>query len=213
MSHESALSIPVGEVTLEARWAPAPGRPLWLVGHPHPGYGGSQDNNVVIAARDALQAAGEGTLRWNCRGIGRSSGRAAGDARDAEDLRGLLHWAAARPEAAGGLALSGYSFGAWSAVTALTTGPVPPLAALMLFSPPLDFMPFPETRLPADLPCLATVGDRDGFCALPSFEAWWAAQGEVGATRTRVVLSGGDHFYGGQETALAAAIREFLRKR
>ena len=82
-----------------------------------------------------------------------------------------------------------------------------PPASLLLFSPPVDFMPFDELRLP-DTTCLITLGDRDEFCALASLEGWLAKQPRERVQR--IVLKGGDHFYRGQETALKQAITEFV---
>jgi hypothetical protein len=225
MSAETPLTLDIGEVALEARLAAGTRPHLWVIAHPLPRYGGTLDNNVVITARDALQARGYATLRFNFRGVGASTGAEANDERDAADLRRVLAELASRPEAAAGLSLAGYSFGAWVALHALAPGDPgafeapgasgdPALAtaqALMLFSPPVDFLPFADLRLP-DLPCLVTAGDQDSFCAPGSLRAWWDAQppAPAGGRRQLRMLPGGDHFYFGQQAALQAAIADFL---
>ncbi|MFH2005194.1 MAG: alpha/beta fold hydrolase [bacterium] len=200
---ETALMIDVGDHALEARYQPGAGARAIVLCHPHPQYGGSMDNNVVLAARDALGALGFGTLRFNFRGVGRSGGAQATGLGEADDLAPLLEDLAARD--ADEVHLAGYSYGAWVALQALRGGLTP--ASLLLFSPPLDFLPFEDLRLP-DADCLITVGDRDEYCAAPSLQRWLDLQ--PGTDRlTQVVLPGGDHFYWGQEGALKRAITEF----
>ena len=239
MTQEAFVDIPLSEVTLEARLAPgpgprAPGSPgsLWIIGHPHPEYGGTMDNAVVLAARDAILAAGGGAvLRWNSRGVGRSSGdfgEGEGEARDLAQLLGRLARGRPSPGAAGTpalpgdlaepfsfIGLAGYSFGAYvvlrALVHALASGASSPSAfpgAVMLFSPPLDFMSF-EGLPPPGLPCLITLGDRDEFCRRSSLEAWLGSVTQ--GSRPRVeILRGVDHFYFGAERALGEAVRGFL---
>lgn len=231
MTPEALLSIPLDEVTLEARLARVPGcpegstsssvpGPLWILGHPHPLYGGSMENGVVLAARDAILAAagpGAAALRWNSRGVGRSSGAFGQGEDEARDLAELL--SRLSPGARGGpplpdglcgpwsfIGLAGYSFGAFVAAGALALGARP--QGVMLFSPPLDFMSF-EGLAPPRLPCLITLGDRDEFCSRSSLMAWLGSVPE--AQRPRVeILRGVDHFYFGAERALGQAVREFL---
>lgn len=201
---ESSLTIDVGSHRLEARHQPGAGERAAVICHPHPRYGGSMDNNVVLAARDALAAAGFGTLRFNFRGVGGSGGRHAEGLGEAEDLGPVF--AALTEREPGEVHLAAYSFGAWVALRATTDGRVTP-ASLMLFSPPVDFMPFGGLRLP-DCPCLVVVGDRDEFCGLGSLDDW--LNGQDTAALTKVVLPGGDHFYGGPDLSLKSAITDFV---
>jgi alpha/beta superfamily hydrolase len=202
---ETPLTIDVGPHRLEARHGPGVGAHAAVICHPHPRYGGTLDNNVVRAARDALAAAGFGTLRFNFRGVGASTGQFADGIGEARDLEAVFA-ALGKQEPKTALHLAAYSFGAWVALRAVTDGIVAP-ASLLLFSPPVDFMPFDGLRLPR-CPCLVVVGDRDDFCARRSLDAWLAGQDT--AELTRVVLPGGDHFYGGQEPALRRAITAFV---
>jgi len=201
---ELVLSIEVGPHRLEARHQPGAGKRSVVICHPHSRYGGNLDNNVVLTARDALAELGFGTLRFNFRGVGQSGGRYADGLGEAEDLGPVF--AALVKREPGTVHLAAYSFGAWVALRATTDRVVSP-ATLMLFSPPVDFMPFDGLRLP-DCPCLVVVGDRDGFCALDSLEGWLRSQDQTALTR--VVLPGVDHFYGGPQPGLTRAITEFV---
>jgi alpha/beta superfamily hydrolase len=201
---ETSLMIPVGDFALEARHAPGDGERSAVICHPHPQYGGSMENNVVHAARDALGAQGFGTLRFNFRGVGQSGGQHDGGDGEAGDLVQVVADLAQRDGAA--VHVAAYSFGARVAVQACSHHGLAP-ASLMLFSPPVDFMDFADLRLPG-CDTLIVIGDRDEFCALSSLDRW--LNGLPEARYEKVVLRGGDHFYWGQETALKSAITDFV---
>ncbi len=201
---EAQWTVDVGPHGLQALHQPGAGERAAVICHPHPRYGGTMDNNVVLAARDALVAEGFGTLRFNSRGVGKSGGRYNDGQGEAQDLKPLLAALAEREPVTAHLAA--YSFGAWVALRATTDGLVSP-ASLMLFSPPVDFMPFDGLRLP-DCPCLVVVGDRDEYCALASLDDWLGGQDTTALTRN--VLPGGDHFYGSTGPGLKRAITEFV---
>ena len=78
--------------------------------HPHPLYGGTMDNAVVMLAARALLAPGGETLRFNFRGVGRAPASTTAARRAARppgrDRR------PERPPAGLPLLLAGYSFGA-----------------------------------------------------------------------------------------------------
>jgi len=203
---EAEMRIPVGSIELEARLATGSHGKMAVLCHPHPRFGGSMDNNVVLAARRGLARAGFSTLRFNFRGVGRSGG-APGTKADVDDVSALLDYLAPQDVAAHGLHVAAYSYGAWVALASLRKGVAP--ASMFLFSPPVDFMPFEALTLP-EVPCLITLGSRDEYCSEASLRQWLAGQ-PVSTDRVQVVvLPGGDHFYGGQEAALERAIRDFL---
>jgi len=203
---ETALMIPVGNSEVEARLATGTLGKLVVICHPHPQYGGSMDNNVVLTARDCLIQAGFSTLRFNFRGVGRNHGTPDTGA-DVDELAALLEYMARQEDAARGLHVAAYSYGAWVALSAVRKGAAP--ASMLLFSPPIDFMPFDEVRLP-EAPCLITLGSRDDYCSESSLRQWLALHETPESSCRVVVLPGGDHFYTGQETALTRAIRDFI---
>lgn len=193
---ETALRLPVGNgATLEARLQDGPGG-LAVLAHPHPAYGGDMDNNVVLAARDALFAAGFGALRFNFRG---------GDP-DPDDLAVVLGHAADRSDGAPPH-LVAYSYGAWIALKTLRTPR--PLASLVLVAPPVDFLSFADLGLP-DVPCRVVVGERDEFCSQRGLDRWLAAQ-KVAVDLER--LPAADHFFRGHEAILGRLVAELVAER
>ena len=205
---ESTLTIAAADgVSLEGRLAGTATRDLGVVCHPHPQFGGSMDNNVVLAACRALQELGLGSLRFNFRGVGASTGEHGGGAAEVTDV--VAACAAARSAGAGGPPhLIGYSFGSRVALMALQTDLE--VASAVLVAPPVDVMDFAALRLP-DVPGLVVVGDGDSFCSAARLRRWLTDQ--RGPEPELVVLSGVDHFYLGHEAELQAALQAFLAPR
>ena len=77
MPPETPVTFPSGDVTLEGRLSVAgPEAAAVVICHPHPSYGGSMDNNVVYAVRDAVTAVGPYV---RCSSTSGAWGEAAGD--------------------------------------------------------------------------------------------------------------------------------------
>lgn len=184
--------------------------------HPHPLYGGNMENNVVHAARHAFAACGWGTLRFNFRGVGGSGGRPGQSEIDARDLIAVsrfVHSEHFRSEYLGSndsarLDLAAYSYGTWVALEAIRLGLQPD--ALLLFSPPLDFMSFAELSLPAG-PVLITIGNQDEFCSVESLREWLANQPQA-KDAVLEIFPYCDHFYSDFGNELSAKTKDFLKK-
>ena len=69
-------------------------------------------NNAVQAARQAFAGLGWGTLRFNFRGTGASSGYPAQGQKDASDLIAVSEYLRARSP--GPIDFAAYSYGAWA---------------------------------------------------------------------------------------------------
>jgi uncharacterized protein len=157
-----ALAGPAG--TLEAQIDRPTGEPAFraVVSHPHPLYGGTMDNGVVMLASRALVAAGGETLRYNFRGVGRSAG--THDEGDGErlDLAAAIDAMAARQPVLP-LILAGYSFGAVMTLELLTAGAVEP-AGVLLIAPPVTLPHYQEVAWNlGSVPAVVLYGDRDGL--------------------------------------------------
>jgi len=106
------IDLPVAHGQLEAilKESAAPIAAV-LVCHPHPKGGGTMNNNVVYRVAKALGAAGASVLRFNFRGVGRSTGSYDHGVGEEDDARAALDFLAQRyPEVP--LWMAGFSFGA-----------------------------------------------------------------------------------------------------
>ncbi len=203
---EEEVSIPGASITLEGRLSlgAAPGGAV--ITHPHPLFGGDMANNVVLTAVLALAARGMSALRFNFRGVGRSTGTYGGGIEEADDVAAALAFLKCRTP--GPHFVVGYSFGAAVAGRALLKG----LSAdgALFIAPPIAFMDL--SFLPR-VPWLRliVVGDRDELCPLPSLrELMAASQPALGATPGEIrVIEGADHFFGKGEAELFQVLRDF----
>ena len=87
-------------------------RGIALIAHPHPLFGGANNNKVVYTLARAAVKLGYVALRPNFRGVGQSAGSHDEGRGESEDMLALLAWARQRW---GDLpfALAGFSFGAY----------------------------------------------------------------------------------------------------
>jgi alpha/beta superfamily hydrolase len=107
------IDIPAPHGQLEGMLWEVP-RPFALVAvlHPHPQLGGTMHHHVPYRIARGLRDLGATTLRFNFRGVGRSSGQYGEGEGELEDVRAGLDYLAARhPEVP--LWVAGFSFGAW----------------------------------------------------------------------------------------------------
>jgi alpha/beta superfamily hydrolase len=87
--------------------------PAVVLCHPHPLYGGSMDNNVIMSMSSALIKESIIAFMFNFRGVGNSQGRFGGGKSEQEDVKAALNWVLAQPVVDGSrVGLAGYSFGA-----------------------------------------------------------------------------------------------------
>ena len=202
---EAPLTIPCGNLLLEALFDQGNGLETAVICHPHPLYGGSMDNNVVSVLQKTLRAWGWGTLRFNFRGVGGSTGQHKGAQGDTDDL--LTAFRYLREEGADNVHFAGYSYGAWVGLRAMKEGFEP--AIKILASPPLDFLDFRALQPPSG-PCLITLGDQDDFCSVASIMKWVSPQHDMENGARIEILRGCDHFYGDHEKLLAEKVTGFL---
>ncbi len=200
-TNRTILPAPHGQ--LEAIYKPHAGATrVALVLHPHPLYGGTMHNKVVVHAARALEAAGMTTLRINFRGVGASSGGWDEGRGEADDARVGLDWLLARHPEARELVLGGFSFGA---SVALRVGCADArVARLISIATPGRWLDAPFLAGCAK-PITFVHGDRDDVAPLADLEALLAAAQRRAPTALHVV-AGADHFFTGHLADLRAHV-------
>ena len=184
-----------------------PGRPpTCILCHPHPMGGGSMHVPLLETVARVLAGGGWACLRFNFRGVGRSSGESSGGLRETEDVEGAYQWLRERDDLdAGDLALAGWSFGAWVGLRWAVRGGG--CRRIALVSPPLtgfDFFGFLDSGgvvLPED--SLIVCGERDQFSDRARLQELAA---RIGAEL--LILPGADHFLFGRELEIAEIIAD-----
>jgi alpha/beta superfamily hydrolase len=172
------------------------GRVPALVCAPHPQYGGSMHNDVVVTLAEALGASGRCVLRFNYRGVGRSEGGYGGGRGEAADTGAAADFLRSET-GADRVMVCAYSFGAWVAM--LCRQGREDLSPLILVSPPNTMMDFDFAAEASDIHVLA--GSMDDTCDLDLLGKQFP--GRI------TVIDGADHFYSsglGELARKAAAI-------
>jgi alpha/beta superfamily hydrolase len=174
-----------------------------VVCHPHPQYGGTMENNVVMAVVEGALAAGHAAVRFNFRGVGRSSGAYDNGQGEREDVRAALTWARERPAMAS-VALAGYSFGAGIASSVVDAS----VTRLVLVAPPVGGLQREDLALRSYAgPVYLTSGDRDQIAKSDVLEQI----APVFGPRLRLeIVPGVDHSWWGHERELATRVCDFL---
>ena len=171
-----------------------------VVAPPHPLYGGTMSNPVVVAAAAGFTEVGVATLAFNYRGTETSEGSPTDDPAAAEDdYSGALEALAGRVP--GPYLAAGYSFGARTALGVAARDPR--VRGAVLIAPPVDLVDAGDLATYTG-PLLVVVGDRDAFAPLDRLRAWLAARPDA----VLEIIPGADHFFGsagaGAVTALVA---------
>lgn len=162
MITEGNRTLEVAGLRLEARlFVPPSARAGLVLCHPHPLYGGEMDNPVVLRMAEAAWEMDVATLRFNFRGVGRSTGSHDAGTGEQDDALAALDLLAGALGAHVPLAVAGYSFGAW--IGALAGSRDARVRALALIAPALahhDFGCLEGKRVPT----LLVGGDADTYC-------------------------------------------------
>ena len=67
---------------------------LCIICHPHPHFGGSMNDRIVLALSKLLNGLGASVIRFNFRGVGFSEGRSEGGRVEISDATAVFDWAA-----------------------------------------------------------------------------------------------------------------------
>jgi alpha/beta superfamily hydrolase len=205
---EERVTFRSGDLTLEGMIAYPDGagpHRAAVACHPHPLYGGSMYNNVVDAVLEALHARGFATLRFNFRGVGQSEGEFDNGKGEADDAIAAIHFLTAQKGVrADGSVLAGYSFGAMTAVRAAAS--VEEVAAIVAVALPLGMID--ASALGAiTKPIVLLAGDQDSYCSANHLAALAERLGPLARVK---IIPGADHFFGGREHEITAALDEAL---
>ena len=206
MTKIQSLLIPAVVGQLEAMLERDPQRQprlVALVCHPHPLYGGTMHNKVVFRAAKAAVQAGLPTLRFNFRGVGKSSGSFSDGVGESEDVTAALDYLSARFPAVP-VCLIGFSFGASVGLRVGANDPrVVVLVGLGVPVASTDLNYLRGVRKPK----LIIQGTQDAFAPRAQVEQFFDSLAEPKEIHW---VQDADHFFAGKLEEVQRAIREFL---
>ncbi len=194
---------PAGTVELALDAPDATPRGVAVVAHPHPLFGGTMDNKVVQTLARSFVQAGWATVRFNFRGVGRSTGAYDAGVGELEDLLAVVD--AHAPE--GPLCLAGFSFGAF-----VTSHAVARLAShrelqhIVLVGTAASRFSVADIPLPLHDRTLVVHGEVDDTVPLAAVLDWARPQ-HLPVT----VVPGVEHFFHGQLPLLKRLVVRHLR--
>ncbi len=172
---------------------------LAVLCHPHPLYGGTMHNKVIYSMAMALNQIGYATVRFNFRGVGRSSGafnHGIGEQRDVEAV--LDHFHHLYPEAV--LVVGGFSFG--SKVGLLAASRDERVSAVIGTGVTVDVADF-SFLFDYEKPKLMIQGSNDQYGSLSSIQEWFIKLPEP---KKLVIIDGAVHLFDGKLAELKNAI-------
>jgi alpha/beta superfamily hydrolase len=174
-----------------------------VFGHPLPTEGGTMHTKVVFQSAKALARIGCVVLRFNFRGVGRSSGtwdKGVGELADfragidymASEYPGLDIWAA------------GFSFGSYVAMTVGADDER--VCALVGIAPPVDRYEFATVKL-STKPKFIVHGEEDELISLKLVRQFYAALPDP---KEFVQIDRANHLFDGQASEVGDALEELL---
>jgi alpha/beta superfamily hydrolase len=173
--------------------------------HPHPLYGGSVDNNVILSVSSALVEKSIIAFMFNFRGVGGSQGSFGGGIAEQEDVAAAVSWIISQPEADGKrVGLAGYSFGAAVALPIACADDR--VGALTLISLPHGMLQVTQLKS-CHKPKLLICGTNDFVVPLEQAQLMGK---EAAEPKQFELISGADHLWWGYETVLAEKVTTFF---
>jgi hypothetical protein len=173
-----------------------------VITHPHPLYGGSMDNPVVMAIADSFFERGFTTLRFNFRGTCNSTGMFDNGEGEQEDVRAAL--SSLITAGYEKISLVGYSFGARMNACVVSKGCE--IKDHIMVSPPVGFMSFDEIKK-MPLTGLIITGANDEVAPKDLIQEHinqWQIDSQY------EIIENCDHFYSNSLDRLKAILIDYL---
>jgi hypothetical protein len=191
-----------GNVRLEGLYANSGGAMGAVISHPHPPRGGDMLNPVVAVLSETLFAGGFSTLRFNFRGVGKSTGTFDDGRGEQDDVLAAVSFM--EEQGTQEILLAGYSFGAWVNAYILTRRKFLPA---VFIAPPINLFNIDFQLLQGKVG-LIVCGDNDKYCPVESIKS---AAAELACHLD--IIPGADHFFQSREDDLAGCITNFVMRR
>ena len=165
-------------------------KPIAVICHPHPLYGGSMQNKVVHILAETFNSMGMLSVIFNFRGVGGSCGHFDQGRGETDDLLAVVSYFHKRhPKAP--LWLAGFSFGAYVALRAHVEAGA---ERLLLVAPPVSMFDF--SSLPVvHIPWMVIQGGQDEIISPEAVTRWVAEQPTKPSYRW---MADADHFFHGR---------------
>lgn len=208
-SERGVIAGPAGAIETLTELPDGAPRAIALVGHPHPQYGGTMDNKVVLTVARALRELGCVALRAQFRGVGRTEGTHDEGRGETDDQLAVIDHARARFGTLP-VIVAGFSFGAYvtTRVADALAARGEPVAGMVLVGLAAGTVEGIRHYAPGPVrdDALVIHGERDQVVPLAHVLAWAAPQNLPVS-----VLGEADHFFHGRLHVLRLLIERWWR--
>lgn len=179
-------------------------KPITLICHPHPQYGGNMYNNVVSGVFNKLIEYDWSCIRFNFRGVGRSTGSHSDGTGELSDVQGCVNFLI--KEGFEKILICGYSYGAAIGCSAVNYSDK--IIGFVSISFPWGFMGIYKQKSQTSKSKLFIQGKQDQVAHFDQFQENY----EFYSDPKKSFILDTDHFYGGYEEQVGMEVLKFLNE-
>lgn len=207
MVEKELIFIRNNEIELEAEYFQSKDNqkhPVVIICHPHPQYGGNMHNNVVSGIYNNLIKNTISCLRFNFRGVGRSSGNHSDGTGELSDVKACIDFLI-KDKNYESIIICGYSYGA--AIGCSVINYSDKIIGYIAISFPFDFMGSKYKDLSqSSKPKLFIQGNQDTVAFYEKFEENYNFYHDP---KRKKIINGADHFYWNYEQQVADEVLKY----
>jgi alpha/beta superfamily hydrolase len=182
--------------------------PVALLLHPHPLYGGTMNNPIVMELYNIFDSLGFSTFRFNFRGVGKSEGKFDNGLGELADAAAALDWVQRQNPNTNQCWVSGFSFGAVICMQLLMRRPE--ITRFVSISPQPNLYDF-NFLAPCPASGLIVHGKKDEIAPLDDVQKLaQKLQAQKNITVEYEEVSGANHFYDNEIPKLKKIIENYI---
>ena len=205
------ISGPEGKIEAKYHHNNKNNSPIALILHPDPSRGGTMNSKIVFELYKIFIQKGFSTIRFNFRGVGKSSGTFDDGEGELSDAASVLDWLQQYNTDSKICWVAGFSFGAWVAMQLLMRRPE--LNSFVCISPPANDRDF-NFLAPCPSSGLIIHGDKDTIASFDSTRILSEKlQKQKKAEITFKAIRGADHFYENHKAEFNSIVDGYIKKR
>ena len=200
------LFISNSEIKLEAEFFQSKSgklKPIVLICHPHPQFGGNMYNNVVSGVFNKLIENDLSCLRFNFRGVGGSTGSHSDGTGELSDVHACINYLIKKSFKR--IIICGYSYGAAIGCSAVNYSEK--IIGFISISFPWGIMGIYKKKSQTSKPKLFIQGNRDDVARFDHFQENYEFYLDPKKSK---IFDGADHFYQNYEEQVAEEVLNFL---
>ena len=182
--------------------------PVALLLHPHPLYGGTMNNPIIMELYNIFDDLGFSTFRFNFRGVGKSEGKFDNGLGELADAAAALDWVQRQNPNTNQCWVSGFSFGAVICMQLLMRRPE--ITRFVSVSPQPNLYDF-NFLAPCPASGLIVHGKKDEIAPLDDVQKLaQKLQAQKNITVEYEEVSGANHFYDNEIPKLKKIIQNYI---